>query len=59
MPPGPPPRRDQIVMILVMLAALVGLLVMKDRCGKGVDNLFRGFEAPTKRAASTPFDAGR
>jgi hypothetical protein len=46
MPPGPGPRKNQIVTIIVMLGMLVGLLFFKDRCAHGVDSLFKGLDPP-------------
>ncbi len=52
MPPGPPPRKQQIVTIVVMLAMLIGLLLLRDKCGSGAANLFRTIDSPAGAAAA-------
>ena len=43
---APPPRKNQIVTILMLTMALIGLIVMESRCGRGVDAMFRALEGP-------------
>ncbi len=37
---SPGPLKNQIVLIVVLLGALVGVIVFQDRCARGVGNLF-------------------
>lgn len=49
MPPaGPPPRRQQIFLILMMTALLIGILVMRNECGKGAAGLWKTIDPPTQ-----------
>jgi hypothetical protein len=36
----------QVVRILILAALLVGVIVMKNRCGKAAEQMFRAFEVP-------------
>jgi hypothetical protein len=53
---APPPRRQEIVRIFIMVALLVGVIVMQSRCGRGVDNVFKALEGPH---VARPPDGGR
>jgi hypothetical protein len=51
---APPPKRQQIFLILVMAAMLVGILVMRDQCGRGAAGLFKAIDAPAARDGGPP-----
>jgi hypothetical protein len=41
----------QVVQILILAALLVAVVVMKSRCGKAAEGMFKAFDAPAGTAA--------
>lgn len=46
MPPGPPPVRQQIVMIVFLLVGLGSMLVLREQCGAGIGALVGALDLP-------------
>jgi hypothetical protein len=44
----------QLLPILFTLALLIGVIVMKSRCGSAVGNIFKAIDAPARSDAGSP-----
>lgn len=56
---GPPPRGQQIVTIVMMIALLVFVLVMRAQCAQGTAKFFGGLDTHDGGAAPAARDSGR
>ena len=58
----PPPIKGQIVTIAMLLAALIVLVLFRDRCGQGIGNMFQALDVPAgdggRPSSVGPLDGG-